>query len=95
MSWDEFKAALNELDLSQRQFAHMIRASSPMSVNKWRNKPHVPGYAEALIRLMQAMRAHDAAWAEAEIGALLPKPKARIEDIAEHAREDSGAAIST
>jgi hypothetical protein len=86
MSWNEFIEALRDLDISQRDFASLIAAASPVTekaimvkaaaVNKWKRKPmSIPPHAEAILRLMLAMRRRDAEWAADEISALLPKAR--------------------
>lgn len=73
MTWDEFKAALKGLGLSQRQFSFLARASSPQAISKWRLERGVPGYAVALIEMMQEMQVHDPEWARGAIAALVDK----------------------
>lgn len=73
MTWDEFKAALKGLGLSQRQFSFLVRSSAPQAISKWRLERGVPGYAAALIETLQAMQAHDPEWARGAIAALVDK----------------------
>jgi DNA-binding transcriptional regulator YiaG len=51
MTWDVFKKMLDEANLSQREFARIIKASHS-AVNKWRLQPEVPGYAEVIAILL-------------------------------------------
>jgi hypothetical protein len=73
MTWDEFKAALKDLGITQRTFAQLagIRATS---LQKWPPLPCVPYYAEALVGFMLAFRVHDEEAFKATLGELLKRP---------------------
>ena len=51
MTWDEFLEALKRAELSQRKFAAAIDANSS-TVNKWRLRDEVPGYARVIVILL-------------------------------------------
>ncbi len=78
MTWDEFKAALDELSLSQAKFSRLLEMQSPVGVNKWRHKPHVPGYAAVIVALMLAIRrdAQRAGYPQATLADLMKKAEA-------------------
>lgn len=55
MDYTEFRAALDELGLSQHQFARQIKMDVT-SVNRWANdKADIPGIAAAYVRLRLAI----------------------------------------
>jgi DNA-binding transcriptional regulator YiaG len=51
MTFDEFKAALKAIGMSQRGFARLIKADKS-TITKWAAQPSVPGYAKVIIDLL-------------------------------------------
>jgi hypothetical protein len=75
MTFNEFKAALKAIGMSQRGFATLVNLDQS-TITKWRLQPSVPRYAEVIVDLLAKLNRKADAKTEASSEATLALSRA-------------------